>query len=153
MSRSAALWVNTHQLSIQHHPVLHVDFMIMNFNALHATDGGMWILKPSRFDRGDDKYVVKTGEHAEKVLWRGRHLSDWVCQKYIERPMLVHGRKFHIRCFAMAVGALKVYMHDFCLVATAALPFTTDDIHNIHVHVCVDVFIHECAVEKLLHEY
>ena len=86
-------------------------------------ENSLWILKPSRFDRGDDKHVVRNSKECEKALWEGRHLVEWVCQQYIDRPLLVHGRKFHIRANVLAVGALEVFLHtESIIVTTAALP-------------------------------
>ena len=87
-------------------------------------ENSLWILKPSRFDRGDDKHVVRNSKECEKALWEGRHLVEWVCQQYIDRPLLVHGRKFHIRANVLAVGALEVFLHtESIIVNTAALPY------------------------------
>jgi hypothetical protein len=34
-----------------------------------------------------------------------RSRSGYIVQKYIERPFLVHGRKFDIRCFLLLVAS------------------------------------------------
>ena len=45
-------------------------------------------------------------------------------RSYISNPLLVQGRKFHIRVNVLAVGALQVFVHRAsALVSTAALPF------------------------------
>lgn len=45
--------------------------------------------------------------------------SEWVLQRYIQRPLLVNGCKFHIRVYVLAVGNLSVYMWSkmLCLIA------------------------------------
>lgn len=104
-------------------------------------DASLWILKPSRFDRGDDKHVVRDAETASEVLWKGRELVEWVCQEYIARPMLAHGRKFHLRANVLAVGALEVFLHEpSIIVTTAALPYKTNDLSNPHVHLSNAIF-------------
>ncbi len=37
-------------------------------------------------------------------------VREWVLQRYIHRPLLVDGRKFHLRMYALAVGALSVHV-------------------------------------------
>lgn len=44
-------------------------------------------------------------------------------QKYLERPMLISGRKFDIRAFAMMTsvnGVLKGYMYRDCYFRTSS---------------------------------
>ena len=104
-------------------------------------ESSLWILKPSRFDRGDDKHVVRTAKECEKALWDGRNLVEWVCQQYIDRPLLVHGRKFHIRANVLAAGALEVFLHTkSIIVTTAALPYKREDLSNPHIHLSNAIF-------------
>ncbi|KAF2761418.1 TTL-domain-containing protein [Pseudovirgaria hyperparasitica] len=59
------------------------------------------------------------------------HLRHFVAQPYIHPPLLLepsitdHGpRKFHIRTYVLAVGALKVYVHKPMLALFAAQPYS-----------------------------
>ena len=52
--------------------------------------------------------MITTADEAETVLRRGAELVEWVCQRYVHNPLLVHGRKFHLRVNVLAVGALQV---------------------------------------------
>eukprot|EP00941_MAST-03F_sp_MAST-3F-sp1_P002817 g2817.t1 len=111
--------------------------------AISDSNNGLWMLKPSRIDRGDNKYLVSSPEEMEDVLWREREMLDWCSQRYIERPLLVDGRKFHIRVNVLVVGAVKVYVHrPSALVSTAALKYTTDSaqMKDSQVHISNSIF-------------
>lgn len=54
-------------------------------------------------------------------------LRHFVAQRYIQRPLLLaaHGdRKFHIRSYVLAVGALKTYVYRGMLALFAPLPYS-----------------------------
>ena len=80
----------------------------------------MWILKPSVTNKGMDIIVAKTWEQILSALEEADHIREWVLQKYIERPLLVGGHKFHLRVYVLCVGALRVFVYDRILMLIAA---------------------------------
>lgn len=104
----------------------------------------VWILKPSMGDRAqgirlfstvdqlqqifddfddgvetdneEDEEVIETDENRGVVVSQMRH---FVCQRYLENPLLLDEydqRKFHLRVYVLAVGAIKVYVYNSILV-------------------------------------
>lgn len=80
----------------------------------------MWILKPSVTNKGMDIVVAKDWEGILSALEEADHIREWVLQKYIERPLLVGGHKFHLRVYVLCVGALRVFVYDRILMLIAA---------------------------------
>lgn len=55
-------------------------------------------------------------------------LRHFVAQPYISRPLLLpsfHNRKFHIRVYVLAIGALQVYVYDRMLALCASKTYAT----------------------------
>ncbi|KAF2135906.1 uncharacterized protein K452DRAFT_292837 [Aplosporella prunicola CBS 121167] len=50
-------------------------------------------------------------------------LRHFIAQPYIHPPLQFEGRKFHIRTYVLAVGALKVYVYQPMLALFAAAPY------------------------------
>jgi len=50
----------------------------------------------------------------------------FVIQKYIERPLLIHGRKFDIRCWALIADDMKLYYFKEGYIRTSSSEFTMD---------------------------
>jgi tubulin---tyrosine ligase len=58
-----------------------------------------------------------------------------VLQRYIGHPLLLDKRKFHIRAYALAVSALRVYLYDDCLTLCSGTRYRHDDTANLSAHI------------------
>ncbi len=81
----------------------------------HFAGQNIWLLKPTAFNRGRGVHLFNSLEQLKRLLremtegqkmGEGNHAeypsdfvktSSFVIQKYIERPLLIAGRKFDIR--------------------------------------------------------
>ena len=65
----------------------------------------------------------------------------YIIQKYIDYPLLVHKRKFDLRCYGMLTsvnGSLKGYFYEDGYVRTSCKEFNHDDISDKFVHLTND---------------
>jgi len=79
-----------------------------------------WILKPSVTNKGMDIVVAREWDDILTALENADHIREWVMQRYIERPLLLGGHKFHLRVYVLCVGALRVFVYDRILMLIAA---------------------------------
>lgn len=112
-------------------------------------EGGTWVLKGSTVNNAQQVHMFDSLQTAEAAVARAaaasvaddqphrpaasqgtnrpvtscRPVTSWVLQQYIERPLLVRGRKFHIRVNVLAVGCLAVYVHQDMVFHCATEPF------------------------------
>lgn len=64
-----------------------------------------------------------------------------IVQKYLDKPLLVHGRKFDIRGYAMLTsinGVLKGYMYRDCYFRTSSKQFDLSNLENRFIHLTND---------------
>ena len=113
----------------------------------HNSGANIWLLKPSGFNRGRGIYVFSTLEEFKAILddyheaARVNPKSDkvklkpelvklpslkFVIQKYIERPLLIHTRKFDIRMWVLLTHEMHGYMYREGYLRTSSEPFTLD---------------------------
>ena len=107
--------------------------------------GEAWILKPNITNQAlgvrvfDDLGTLRQILSSEEA-W---NLREWVVQRYVDRPLLVGGRKFHVRTYVLAVGAapMRVLVYDqmLALFAADAYPAAGEggrprDISNLDAH-------------------
>jgi tubulin---tyrosine ligase len=62
-------------------------------------------------------------------------------QKYLEKPLLISGRKFDVRAFAMLTstnGVLKGYMYRDCYFRTSSKPFDLSNLQSRFIHLTND---------------
>jgi tubulin monoglycylase TTLL3/8 len=73
-----------------------------------------WIVKPADRNQGKGIAVFTALEDIRRAT-RGAE-GGWVCQRYIERPLLIEGRKFDLRQWVLVVGGRGGYVQWLCLL-------------------------------------
>ena len=93
----------------------------------------IWVLKPSYGSKGLGVRLLNDGLAtvlAEKDCQR-------VVQKYVERPLLLGGYKFDIRCWVLVTqwSPLTCWCYDECLLRFCSEPFALDELQNRYAHI------------------
>ena len=100
----------------------------------------VFMMKPSLCNRASGLFVFRTMQEFETILARIypdedsdsesdddeedlSNIREWVIQEFIDRPLLINDRKFHIRTYCLAVGAMDVYVYDEMLALLALKPY------------------------------
>lgn len=93
--------------------------------------GCVWILKPGRKSRGRGISIHQSLTSIEEALHSGH---SYVIQKYIERPLLIQGRKFDLRVWTVVLGGLEVWIYDHCYARFSVQSYDQADLGNCYVH-------------------
>lgn len=116
----------------------------------------LWIVKPGEnSNRGNGITVCDMLEQIKDELRNDLHPTTgekrtFVIQKYIEKPFLIHKRKFDIRCYGMMTsinGIIQGYFYEDGYLRTTSKEYSTSDISNPYVHLTND------AVQKYSDDY
>ncbi|CAG9462837.1 unnamed protein product [Pedinophyceae sp. YPF-701] len=100
--------------------------------------GRVWIVKPGAMNRGRGIELADSMEKIKAIVASGPAGSTWVVQKYIERPLLVGGRKFDIRAFALVTpdGGLKMFEDAY--VRTSSSAYNLAELGDLAAHLTND---------------
>jgi hypothetical protein len=96
--------------------------------------GDLFILKPSVTNKGAGIALVGDAGELARALAAERDIGTWVLQAYVRAPLLLPPRaaaaaapaarhKFHVRVYALAVGALDVFVFREALLLFAPRPY------------------------------
>ena len=96
-----------------------------------AEDSLWWIAKPSMGKRGIGVKLVQTPHDLPKD-------GEYLVQKYIYNPFLLHGRKFHIRLYLLVLNLhpLQLLVHREGLVLLASSNYTASrrSVRDMSIH-------------------
>lgn len=105
--------------------------------------GGLWIMKP--VGRCQGRGIFMLDRLAQAASWKKTNderdndkKEIYVVSKYIERPLLVGGKKFDLRIYVLVLSysPLKVYLHRGGFARFSAVRYTIDkeSMKDLHVH-------------------
>lgn len=78
---------------------------------------------------------------------KGLSKRSYIIQKYLERPLLVHKRKFDIRTFTLVSsinGNLMAYFYEDGYIRTSSKEFNLKNVNNKYVHLTNDAIQKKC---------
>ncbi|KAG5681701.1 hypothetical protein PVAND_011111 [Polypedilum vanderplanki] len=98
----------------------------------------IWIFKPVGSSSGYGIQVTnKENEMKEITIGKNGATVRYVAQKYIERPLIIHKRKFDMRLYLLTMIKEKhidIWLYKDCYVKFATSPFNVNFFHkSIHV--------------------
>ena len=95
-----------------------------------------WIMKPSDGCKGHHIQVQNNLDEMLAFLEsREKGSISYVVQRYIERPLLLHGgRKFDMRYWVLLDGRYNGYLYKDGVCRTSSVPFSMDDLGDRFVH-------------------
>jgi len=110
------------------------------YDAFDADAGQrIWVVKPG--ESGNRGCGIKVYDSVEEVAQRvDSKKGIFVLQKYIERPLLIHKRKFDIRAYCLVLqepgpGALRAFCYRDAYLRTTSVRYTTKSLDKmIHLN-------------------
>lgn len=117
--------------------------------------GGVWIMKPVGKSQGKGIFLVD--KLSQTAQWRNDNrfnpdapqAESYVVQQYIDKPLLIGGRKFDIRLYVLVTSfnPLVVYMYRDGFARFSVARYDMKNINNTFVHVT------NVAVQKTAADY
>ena len=110
---------------------LHRTFKDIKFNEPQLKN--IWILKPSHRNKGIGIRVFDSYTDIVSFIDNPNEVdknTQYVAQKYIERPFLIHRRKFDLRAWCVVTPQYDIYVYNKGVMRTASEAFQVDNLDD-----------------------
>lgn len=111
----------------------------------------LWIIKPGENTNcGHGIHVSSSLSEIESLISSSAPKRSLIVQKYLEKPLLVHKRKFDIRCYGLCTsfnGHIQGYFYHDGYLRTSSKEFSLRNVSNRFIHLTND------AVQKKSEDY
>ena len=116
----------------------------------------VWIIKPGEnSNRGQGISVCSSIDQIKDIIKdtspsKTNAIRTYIIQKYIEKPFLIHKRKFDFRCYALITsinGVIQGYFYSDGYLRTTSCEYNIKDVSNNFIHLTND------AIQKHSEEY
>jgi len=97
-------------------------------------DPTWWIVKSAHGKGGEGHRIVRSCKDAIRYVDSQTQKSPWIVQRYIDAPMLIHGRKFDIRVWVLVTKDFCIYLHRQGVMRTSSELFSLTNIEDNLVH-------------------
>jgi tubulin monoglycylase TTLL3/8 len=109
----------------------------------------LWIIKPGENSNRGQGISVCNNLYQIKSLVSTSAYGDktFIIQKYIEKPFLIHKRKFDFRCYSLITsinGVIQGYFYSDGYIRTASCEFSVKDTSNNFMHLTNDAIQKHC---------
>ncbi|CDW75515.1 tubulin-tyrosine ligase family protein [Stylonychia lemnae] len=96
-------------------------------------DQNFWLLKPTNMNQGKGIEIFNSMKQVYSFLLNKPQEQLWIVQKYIERPLLYHQRKFDIRVLALGTNEFDLHFYNIGYMRTSSDAYTLDN-KNKFIH-------------------
>eukprot|EP01065_Artemidia_motanka_P032794 TRINITY_DN39776_c0_g1_i1.p1 TRINITY_DN39776_c0_g1~~TRINITY_DN39776_c0_g1_i1.p1 ORF type:complete len:811 (+),score=154.89 TRINITY_DN39776_c0_g1_i1:52-2484(+) len=94
----------------------------------------LWILKSSHGSKGDGIRITPDWRAALAHIDSQVEPYSWVIQRYVERPMLIDGRKFDIRVWVLLDSSQRIYVYREGVMRTSSAQYNSNDLSDALAH-------------------
>jgi len=132
-----------------------VDPKMLEIKRRYPEQRNIWIVKPGEnTNRGNGISVCSDLSEIKQLVLSQSYSVDkeqtFIIQRYIDNPLLINGRKFDFRCYAVLAsinGHMTGYFYEDAYIRTSCKEYDPDDVHNKYIHLTND------AVQKFSQDY
>jgi len=135
----------TKQFPITYDPRSAPQYSNYTMPVCHFAGHNLWLLKPTRLNRGRGIHVFRDIESLSNLLIKccnketiteHNEVNSFIIQKYIERPLLIDKRKFDIRVWVLITHEFGTYFFKEGYLRTSSTEYKIDldNVDNKFVH-------------------